>query len=911
MDSGNNSELNDIMNRILEGGIEAVSNDIENTTLEFNPGTVKQTVSKKSSGGVTYVASENNSLTFFAEDSQCSSEEDTPEAQEIVSKNNEEKDITEKYLAGEVTFKDLMSEMNIGSEGSSEEDSSEESEKDEEWLPKVKTDRSSRKNPRAKTMIEDESGESGDEQYAVKTAKTKKPRGGGRRKKLDPALQGLMGEAHLRFARGDTENGKKMCLEIIRQDPSAPEPFQALANLYEEGEDLEKGLQFALIAAQLAPPDPDEWSRLADMSLEQQDIKQACFCYKKAIESDPTNVNFYLTRCNLLEKLGEKSAALRCYRKLLANLKPDQGEDFLFATREAARLLHEKDQLPQAQVLFDEAFEKFSELISDEDFNLFLELLIILEKYNDGLLICCKYANVSFDCKSDTDNIDTLEPESQLEAFSNIVVPEELSAEIRCKLAIILINLNARHLCSDLLEQFIEADPEDFGDLTIEIAEALMKNKLFEDAVQFFDKLVQSQRYNQAAVWLQYAECLYGSDDLERSEQAFQQVVEMAPHHYNARLQLSKIMRSLGRPEDALKALAQDETEEMLNPHLLFNRCKILLEEKRHREFLEKTKLLFSRHFVNIRNKEELHAISSAKRISCKNKALTEVRNFRREPLTETEAAEFEQSSDDVNIHDEFNLFLSACDLLFELEEYEELQRLVFSALGSPIFARNQQIFKECEFLCLLGSFFNGDSYHAYNCVRDLVLKDIKNPAIWNMFNVVIMRADDVRHNRFLMRLMSRNPDIQALGILNGHNCLVAGTYKYSLGEYISAFKQDSSNPLVALMLGLTFCHMACQKFSAKKHSLVVQACAFLNTYKELRGECQEVYYNLGRTMHQLNLLPAALFYYKKALHLGPSVDGDEIFDLKSEIAYNISLIYQGSGNQDLARFYTEKYIVI
>ena len=46
-----------------------------------------------------------------------------------------------------------------------------------------------------------------------------------------------------------------------RQDPSAPEPFQALANLYEEKEDLEKGLQFALIAAQLAPPDPDEWSR--------------------------------------------------------------------------------------------------------------------------------------------------------------------------------------------------------------------------------------------------------------------------------------------------------------------------------------------------------------------------------------------------------------------------------------------------------------------------------------------------------------------------------------------------------------------------------------------------------------------------------------------------------------------------
>ena len=97
----------------------------------------------------------------------------------------------------------------------------------------------------------------------------KRRRGGGRRKKLDPALQGLMGEAHLRFARGDTENGKKMCLEIIRselylwsciynirwtvwkeylfrQDPSAPEPFQALANLYEEGDEIEKGLQVSI-----------------------------------------------------------------------------------------------------------------------------------------------------------------------------------------------------------------------------------------------------------------------------------------------------------------------------------------------------------------------------------------------------------------------------------------------------------------------------------------------------------------------------------------------------------------------------------------------------------------------------------------------------------------------------------------
>ena len=120
------------------------------------------------------------------------------------------------------------------------------------------------------------------------------------------------------------------------------------------------------------------------------------------------------------------------------------------------------------------------------------------------------------------------------------------------------------------------------------------------------------------------------------------QVVALAPNHYKARLQLSAVMRRLGRPEDALLALAQDESGEMLNPHLLFKRCQLLLEERKEEEFIEKAMLLFSRHFVNIRNKEELHAVSSAKRLSSKNKALSEVRNFRQEPLDETNAAEFD-----------------------------------------------------------------------------------------------------------------------------------------------------------------------------------------------------------------------------------------------------------------------------
>ena len=42
-----------------------------------------------------------------------------------------------------------------------------------------------------------------------------------------------MGEANLRFVRGETDTAIRMCMEVIRQDPAVAEPFQTLATLYD------------------------------------------------------------------------------------------------------------------------------------------------------------------------------------------------------------------------------------------------------------------------------------------------------------------------------------------------------------------------------------------------------------------------------------------------------------------------------------------------------------------------------------------------------------------------------------------------------------------------------------------------------------------------------------------------------
>merc|ERR1719209_2890807 len=836
-----------------------------------------------------------------------------------------ERELTQRYLAGQLSFKDLMHEMKEDEEDVEEEEAEETD--DEEWRPpaEVRRARAGRTSPERVGRAEREERKGSMESFETEFQDTQKAqlrrrkKGGAarRRRRLEPALQGLMGEANLRFAKGDTDTAERMCMEVIRQDPIAPEPFQTLATLYEEQGELERSLQFGLLAAHLAPQDGEEWARLADMSLEQGEETQAADCYKKAIDAAPGVTSYHFTRARLLEQIGDRKGSIRCYRRLLVELGDGQGEQFIQATKLLAKLLHQKEDLEEAAKCFSVAFEKYPDNVDNDDVNLYLELLLSLGWYNQALEVCCELCGVQFGGSSlAQEELSDLDSDQQLATFGELVVPADVPADIRAKLIVALVHLNALHLIKDLCQQFLEADIEDFGDLVIDIVEAMMKMEKWESALPLLLLASNSDKWGEAAVWLQRAECEAQLGKLEEAEQSYTRVVALAPHVYQARLQLSLIMRRLGRAEDALDTLKQDEQAELLNPHLMYERCIMLLSEGKTEEFINKSILLLYRHFVNIRNKDEQHAISSVKKMSSKNRAVHEVRTFRREPLNEVEGPEFETESQ-VTAEQEFELYSKVCDVLFKQKRFVELQRITFSALGSPVFAKKAEIIKECEFLCLLASFFNGDSYHAYNLVRELVVKNVDKSSVWNLFNLVIMRADDVRHNRFLMRLMSRNPDNPALGILKGHNCLVAGTYKYSLGEYMSAFKADSNNPLTALMLGLTFCHMACQKFSAKKHSLVVQACSFLNTYRSLRGSCQEVSYNIGRAMHQLSLLPAALHYYKQGLEAGPSIpaegaqDGHNMFDLSREIAFNMSLIYQASGNHHLARMYTEKYITL
>lgn len=752
-----------------------------------------------------------------------------------------------------------------------------------------------------------------DDDQEINKKKTLKTPGYRRiRRSLPPALAGLMGQANMCFAKGDHDSALQMCLEIIRQVPTSSEPYQTLAELYEERGMKEKSLQFAVIAALLSPRDPEQWIHLGERSIQQNNIQQAITCYTKAVKYDPQNINAHIIRCRLYDDKGDRKNAVKAYHKLVDSVKAECGIQILDFAKIAAHMYFQDEEVQKAREVMETAFAKVPQLVSSEDVNLYVELLMSLKDFIKALEIIAKYCDVKIEAEEDI-VADNATKQLLCSSFRVLTceVPPDIPIQIHVKLIVILIRLKSNHLLNFMLTPFLdEENVEQFGDLYMDIVEALMGEGMNVEALKLLKVMVESKNYSLPAVWLNYAECLKSLGRLEEAVSAYLKVMQQVPKHVEARLMVSELLNELGRNEEAISVLTQDPESGSLDTGLLFERCQLLKENnERTDEFLAVGRLLLSRHCVRITKREDLQPLTKLKGFVRKQEALRKIHD----DVMDVSEPELIEGKRLPTADEEWELFLNLCKTAHETKQYALLQRLAFSALGSSVLNNTSKKEADVFFIAILSCFYNKDAFHGYNLARDMILTENENPKAWNLFNLLLVDADDSRHFRFTMRRLTREPLHPALTMLHANNCFMKGTYKYALSEYMCAYRQKPTG-MLALMISITLLQMACQKFAVKKNSLVTQCIAFLWQYKEFRGDnnLQEVHYNMGRLFHQLGLLPAALFHYKKALEVEPlKSDYGEMFDLKREIAFNISLIYQNSGALALAKYYTEKYIVI
>lgn len=85
----------------------------------------------------------------------------------------------------------------------------------------------------------------------------------------------------MQYASHQYEEAIILMKEVIKKNPTIPDPYHTLGMIYEDRKDTAKALQFFLIACILTPQDAELWKHVGNMAKEENNPAQALFCYRK------------------------------------------------------------------------------------------------------------------------------------------------------------------------------------------------------------------------------------------------------------------------------------------------------------------------------------------------------------------------------------------------------------------------------------------------------------------------------------------------------------------------------------------------------------------------------------------------------------------------------------------------------
>lgn len=789
--------------------------------------------------------------------------------------------LLKKLMNNEISYNDYVKKMETLEENLDDDDQAELSESDSNDTPMEKVKKH-------------------DQMYAAKAESHHAKKA---KRSLPPALMGLMGQANLCFARGDAAMAEKLCLEIIRQEPMAAEPYLTMSQIYENS-DEEKYNQLLLIAAHVNST-VFQWTQVAEVFLEKGNLKQASLCYAKATRCDPKDLSIRMKRLEILKELGDEKHVLHCTYCMLGFIPKEQHELLISQSKWVAQKYHQEGLVTKSLDAMLKAYGKVPEHFTTQDVHSLIELLIKNKQYKKCLNVLIFHTGLTISIKpKGKDSFD----------FSDVDIPDDMLMDLRTKMCICLVRLKAFNLCDILINNVLEfINGEDGGDCYLDIAEALMSNLRYADALRLLDPLVKSETYSLAAVWLRHADCLRAVERFSEAIDSYKMVVKMSSH-LEARLTLAALLKQESRYEEALEALTQDSKVEVMDVELLKEKCLLLKELKRYDEYLQDGYKMMLRHCVDLRSRNEVQIVSNFTKINDRLNELRNIRKNRNEDIDDTEAPQFSKGDNEPTVADDWKLFIDLVTIAFREKRYVQLQRISFAAMSSR---RMQSHIREIDFIGTIACLFNKEEAFGYNKIREFLNTDKDKPRFWNLFNLIVYVTHDCRFHRFITRLFERSSPVNIpplVYMIIANYCLLSNSYKHALNQYDEIYRRFQS-PLVAMLLAILYVQIANQKFTNRKQNLLVQAMSYMEKYQRTREpEAKaEVLYNTGRLYHQIGILSIAKEYYERALKVtDPFIEEHkELLDLKMEIAYNLHVIYKQSGNKKMARKMLYDYIVV
>ncbi|KAL3984569.1 TPR repeat family protein [Acanthocheilonema viteae] len=790
--------------------------------------------------------------------------------------------------------------------------------------------------------------------------------GGERRMKTNKTLDALIGQANVIYAKGQTKEALTMLLEVIRQEPRNPEPYRQVADIYNDLNRPQKSLQYGLLAAHLNGNRTSavEWADLGDYALKLNKNEEAAACYGRAIRADSSNHFYYEKRIDALEKAGLNVLAMRT--RFMAAQSVDRGQvDFewfrnmITIAADHYIKMNDEEKAVAALETFVLRSREYNRDASEQHKTV-VRLLMNSHRFEDAaksvFALCpgitalddmgrfaveIKYNNASYTVKPF--------PPEKVHRF---VVGESLPTVFLARLVICFIRLGRKDLAPTLVDKLFERVilPQD-QQVYLDIARAYHAVDCVAHAQKYMEHLLARPHFlDVAEAWYLYGLFLFIRKRYEEACKAYQHALDLQPSHVDARINYSTIQQRLGMVDEAFETLREyvlDAGSSLPDERLLVRQADFLFERKRMDEFARCVRMLLAPHFYEIylNNMALLkkRLPTSERGTVCHGirvQAFNAVRGSAFEKYVKRVgqlAAAEERAPSEITSTQLHDYCFKLLETLLQQKRCLDALHVCCFAYLQPLISKNTKTMETFQNLLLYCSIRSHVWPLAFEYLRwfhtlsvnnnPLLLpsdRDLLLTRIFNAMNFVFCHSQNVSYHRYIMRALARSPGNLALQMISGNNSLITGAYRHALGEYLHVWKLVPDNPLVCMLIGLTFVHMSCKKDIFSRHMVALRGLAFMNRYQQLRGDNQETYYNIGRMFHQMNILPLAMYFYGKCLKIDiPKVvvtdeaTGDECaveaeeYDLRPMAAHNLALIYLASGNHYVARNLLERYCCI
>jgi general transcription factor 3C polypeptide 3 (transcription factor C subunit 4) len=340
--------------------------------------------------------------------------------------------------------------------------------------------------------------------------------------------------------------------------------------------------------------------------------------------------------------------------------------------------------------------------------------------------------------------------------------------------------MDAEITVPQLQEILLQSSPDTTGDLYLDVAEAYIDKNKFQESLIFLERLVESETYGcEGAVWLRFARVLKNLKETEKSIDAYKKVIVYEPNHFEARLELSQQLVSLKRLTEAAEVSSQSTTPEgFINLDLLTIRCNLLFTQKKFQEFVEAAITFLVSDMILLHHEMELACMISNGSYQRKMDNLKEVqKNMGIDSTGERNS----YVGTDPSAAAYFEMLIKLCYVLSNvLDDQLLLKKVVFSSYNSMSLVEKEP---SLDYLALMTVYKQKDLEYCSKIFRIVVNKYPGNYQVWNVFCPIVSRYyQDLSHNRFCLRLFMKHPDLLPLMFFNGHNALMAGSYKHTVG---------------------------------------------------------------------------------------------------------------------------------